>query len=149
MVDIPPLTSGHARSASFWRASAANRASIQPSALHLSRSHWVERTLRLELRAKPQVVVLRLGIVCTIECLVYNKERNNSSKNELIGVIYSRRKSWRKYGGAKHFCITIPSHHHLVFFYFFPKVNQIIWSTHRTTTPNLSAIQPTVHKISH
>ena len=38
---------------------------------------------------------------------------------------------------------------HLVFFNgFFPKVNQIIRNTQRTTTSNLNAIQPTFHKIS-
>ena len=37
---------------------------------------------------------------------------------------------------------------HLVFNGFFPKVNQIITNTQKTTTSNLIAFQPTFHKIS-
>ena len=37
---------------------------------------------------------------------------------------------------------------HIVLHGFFPKVNQIIRNTQRTTTSNLNAIQPTFHKIS-
>ena len=36
---------------------------------------------------------------------------------------------------------------HLVFNGFFPKVNQSIINTQKTTTSNLNAIQPTFHKI--
>ena len=36
----------------------------------------------------------------------------------------------------------------IIFSGFFPKGNQIIRSTQKTTTSNLTAIQPTVHKIS-
>ena len=46
------LTSGRASAASLWITSAANRARVQPRALHLSPRHWVELTLCLDCRAK-------------------------------------------------------------------------------------------------
>ena len=79
--------------------------------------------------------------------LIRSSERNiqratTSNLNEIQPTIHKLSRSQALWAAIS------SSDSHLVFHEFFPKVNQIIRNTQRTTTSNWNVIQPTGHEIS-
>ena len=136
---LRPLMSGRACAASLWTASVANRARVQPSARHLSRRHWVERTLRLDCRAKPHGVrswysAWGLCALLNVYTTIKRKWTEEWIKRSYL-FLSSRRKIWWKYGGAKHFYITILVTHD-VETYSQPSASILFSQSNHTTVQN-------------